>query len=331
MLGVLFTGRRSDLPHSALLSYDSTNYHTLISSDGVAPGANAATYGLTLTPGSIDDSGDINTAAAIPTDSASAALFILPSGGSAVRIVGFGDTPPAACTWCVASSSGSGGFLNGVPSGSGVLGLYVPPLNAKGQMLISLWGGLFIGAKDGTFSLVPMAATGVCSPQSTAGALAPVQVSAFLNNNGVVAFTNPLNSGAICVAPAGGGTPAPAVSGGDAAPASLGGSITSPTALGLDDSGDIVFQSAVSGGTIATLALMRYHPANTPSEVIAYSCEQAPGTNGALLSPSSASVSCGPGIVFAVPSSEFRGISIAKQRWQRELQCSYLSSGGSAV
>jgi hypothetical protein len=327
LFGVLFTGG-DGLPHSALLSYDSTNYHTLISSDGVAPGANAATYGLTLIPGSIDDSGDVNFAA-IPTDSASAALFILPSGGSAVRIVGFGDTPPAACTWCVASSSGSGGFLNGVPSGSGVLGLYVPPLNAKGQMLISLWGGLFIGAKDGTFSLVPMAATGVCSPQSTAGALAPVQVSAFLNNNGVVAFTNPPNSGAICVAPAGGGTPAPAVSGGDAAPASLGGSITSPTALGLDDSGDIVFQSAVSGGTIATLALMRYHPANTPSEVIAYSCEQAPGTNGALLSPSSASVSCGPGIVFAVPSSEFRGISIANDG--SVSFNAFLSSGGSAV
>lgn len=312
LFGVRFTGG-DGLPHSALLTYDGTNYHTLISSNDAAPGASAATYGLELIPGSIDDGGDINFAA-IPTGTTSAAFFILPSGGSAVRIVGLADTPPAACTWCVASNGGLGGFLNGVPSGSIVVGIsnaYVPPLNAKGQMLISLWDGLFIGAKDGTFSLVPMAATGVCSPQPMTGSITPPGLaSAFLNNNGAVAFTNPPGSGAICVVPAGASTPVPVVTAGATAPASLGGTIGAATASGLDDSGDIVFQTAVSGGTINTWALLRYHPANVPSEVVAYSCEPAPGTNGGVFSTLPASAACSAGNPTVMPSV-FSGVSIA--------------------
>jgi hypothetical protein len=319
LFGVRFTGG-DNLPHSALLIYDGTNYHTVVTSDGIAPGSNGATYGLELIPGSIDDSGDIDFAA-VPTGVLAATFYIVPSGGSPVRIVGLSDAPPASCTWCVASSISLGSFLQGVRVSSAILTgtPYVPALNGKGQMLLSLWGGLFIGDKGGGFAVVPMAGTGVCSPQAvtTQTGLIPILGnSAFLNDAGAVAFSNPPNSGsaAICVVTPGSTQPTPAVTGGVApAPASLGGTITSPLALGLDDSGDIVYQSPISGSNVTPFALLRYHPSNGQSEVVAYDCEQAPGTNGNSFSPLLPCTSWAPGGVISIstPESAFGGVSIA--------------------
>jgi hypothetical protein len=315
LFGVRFTGGEN-LARAALLTYDGTNYHTVVTSDGIAPGSNGAAYGIELVPGSIDDSGDVNFSA-VPFGSNVAALYVAPSGGTPVRVVGLSDTPPASCTWCVTPTSGSlGSFFSGTPSGSAVFigRAFVPGLNNKGQMLLSLWGGLFIGSKDG-LSLVPMAISGPCSPQAvtTGTSLIPLPItSGFLNDNGVVVFTNPPNSAsaAICVAPAGGGSPTPAITAADPAPAGIGGAIAHPVALGLDDSGDIVFQAPIAGSNVTTFALLRYHQSSGQSDVVAYDCEPAPGTNGGFfLLPSS--IPWSPGAACSTLASAFEGVSIA--------------------
>ncbi len=316
LFGVRFSGGEN-LARAALLTFDGTNYHTVVTSDAIAPGSNGAAYGIELVPGSIDDSGDIDFSA-VPIGTNAAALYIVPSGGTPVRVVGLSDTPPAACTWCVTTTSGSlGNFFVGTPTGSAVLvgRAFVPGLNKQGQMLLSLWGGLFIGSKDG-LSLVPMAISGPCSPQAvtTGTSLIPLPItSGFLNDNGVVAFTNPPNSAsaAICVAPAGGGSPTPAITAADPAPTSLGGAIASPVALGLDDSGDIVFESPISGSIIPTFALLRHHQSNATTDVVAYNCEVAPGTNGSLFTALPSSVSCASSLVELASLSPFGGVSIA--------------------
>lgn len=329
LFGVRFTGG-DHLPHAALIIYDGTNFHTVVTSDAIAPGSSGAAYGLDLFPGSIDDSGDVDFAAVV----GSTTFYIVPAGKPAVRIVGLGDTPPAACTWC--STSGSlEGFFGGDPTGAIIFGnFFVPRLNSQGQMLLEIWGGLFIGSKDGGFSLVPMASTGACSPQpinTVTPSLATPGLSGFLNNNGAVAFTNPSSSGsaAICVAPAGGGSPSPAITAADPAPASVGGAITSPVALGFDDSGDIAYQSPISGSSVTTFALLRYHQANAQSDAVAYNCQQAPGTNGSSFSPFLTSLPCGPAIVISTFPSPFRGVSIANDG--RVSFNASLSSGGNAI
>jgi hypothetical protein len=315
LFGVRFNGGANE-PQSALLIYDGANYRTVASSQGIAPGSGGGVYGAALVPGSIDDNGDVDFAS-VPSGTNTTTFYIVPSGGTAVRIVSLGDTPPTACTWCSASGSPLQNFFSGAPAGAVIFGSsFVPGLNAKGQMLLSLWGGLFIGSKDGGFSLVPMASTGVCSPQPTTTGTPPLAtrgIAGFLNNNGVVAYTNPSSSGsaAICVAPAGGGSPIPAITAADPAPAGVGGTMTLPSALGLDDSGDIIFQSPISGGTTTTFALLRYHQSTAQSDVVAYNCEQAPGTNGSFFSVLSGSASCGPGIVPSLSSSAFGGVSMA--------------------
>jgi len=335
--GVRFMGADNE-PAAALLTYDGTNYHTVVSSNDIAPGSGGATYGFNLVPGSINDSGDVNFAA-VPTGIESTTYYIFPSGAqAAVRIVGLNDNPPPPPPPCTAC------FLSGVPVGGTLLEgsplpLLVPSLNAKGQMLISLWNGLFIGSKDGTFSPVSPATSGACSiqPVTTGSPLNPfLEAGAFLNNSGAVAFTNSPNSlsATICVAPPGGGIPTAVISPRDPAPTGVGGgTITSPVALGFDDSGDIVFQSPISGSNISTFALLRFHTSNAPTDVVAYDCEQAPGANGALFSsvllPSS--VSCGPSGVISVFSSTspFGGVSIANDG-SVSFNAS-LSSGGSAI
>jgi hypothetical protein len=337
LFGVRFKGGDNE-PHAALLTYDGANYHTLVFSDGIAPGSGGATFGFNLVPGSIDDSGDMNFAA-VSIGIGSTTFYILPAGASAaVRVVGFNDTQPAACTWCSTSTSSLENFFSGTPSGTatliGIGGSIVPGLNKQGQMLLSLWGGLFIGSKDGLF-LVAMATSGPCSPQAvtTATALIPLGGNAaFLNNTGVVAFTNPpnLGIGAICVVPSGGGIPTPAITSGDLAPAGIGGTIMSPVALGFDDSGDIVFQSPISGSAVTTSALLRYHPSNAPADIVAYNCEPAPGTNGSLFSILPAPAPCGgPSIVISTIPTPFRGVSIANDG-SVSFNAS-LSSGGNGI
>jgi hypothetical protein len=221
LFGVTFRGA-DHISQSAVLTYDGTNYHTVVQSDSA--------FATPIFPGSINDEGDINFAAypIVPKAPLAFTYYIVPaagpSAGTPLRIAGLNDTPPAACTWCVPPSASTGGALPQLE------GLNVPALNAQGQMLLELWEGMFIGSKDGSFSVVPMASAGACSPQpdtSGSGGILFSGITGFLNDLGVVVFTNPTTSGsaAICVVPAGGSTPTPVVTSGDAAPAGLAGGV----------------------------------------------------------------------------------------------------------
>ncbi len=54
--GARFTGA-DGLSHYALMTYSGTTYRTVLTSDSFVPNSNSATYGLSIIPGSIDDSG----------------------------------------------------------------------------------------------------------------------------------------------------------------------------------------------------------------------------------------------------------------------------------
>jgi hypothetical protein len=310
------------------MTYAGTSYKTVVTSDNFIPNSNSSTYGMNLIPGSIDDSGDVNFGA-VPTGTSSFAYYIAPAGFTTVfRIAGTTDAPPLSCTWCTGLGISPWSFFPGVPVSSEVitgipLTYNIPKLNAQGQMLLGLWGGLFIGGKDGSFTLVPMAASGACSPQPPISVISysPLQgPPAFLNDSGTVAFTNPpiSASAAICIAmPASPGVappyPTAIVTAGDAAPASAGGTMISPVALGLDDSGDIAYQSLISGSSVTTSALLRYQASSGQSNLVAYVCEQAPGTNGGFFSLVPCGGFSGSGGIFSVSSlTPFSGVSIAK-------------------
>jgi len=98
------------LPHVAVLTYDGSNYHTVAFSDDIAPGSGGAVYGTSLTPGSINDSGDVNFSTVPVGNSATTfgiTYYIVPSSSAAVRVAALNDAPPAACTWCMPP----GGFV----------------------------------------------------------------------------------------------------------------------------------------------------------------------------------------------------------------------------
>lgn len=330
LFGVRFT-EADNLGHAALLTYDGTNYHTVVTSDGVAPGSNGATYGLDLIPSSINDEGDVNfEAVSTGTGASTTSVYIIPSGGAPVLIVTLTGTPATSCFNC---------FLPGVPVTSELLvGIpNIPKLNAQGQMLVNLPSGLSIGSKDGSLSSVPMATSGPCSLQTgTIGTnLVPTPgVSAFLNDTGTVVFTNPpaASTTAICVVTPGAAQPTVAVAPGDPAPAAAGGgTLTSAAVEGIDRSGDIVFLSPISGSNLTTFALLRYHASSGQSDAVAYDCEAAPGAPSGTVfadAPCLSFQNGGPGII-AVQESNFFGVSIANGG-----SVSFdalLSNGGSAI
>jgi hypothetical protein len=309
----------------SLMTYDGANFKILVSSDDIAPGSGGATYGGSLRIGGINDHGDVSfSTLALNTTITStgtqvtevSTFYILPSGATtAVRVAGTNDPPPPACTWC------------SVPTGPSIPGnpfaLFAPPINSAGQILISFAGGLFIGSKDGLI-VVPLASSGSCGPPATpstsggffggtptSSVLVSSTPAAFLNNAGAVAFMDltasaGVSTTAICIAPAGGAPPTVAVASASSAPTSLGGTIKSPFPLGFDDSGDITFQSLISGSGVTALALLRYHQSNGLIDVIAYEGEVAPGTNGLYFS-----TLAGGAVITTIDPSEFSGVSTA--------------------
>src|SRR6202158_1017152 len=329
----------------SLLTYDGASYRTVVSSTDIAPGPGGAAYGTSLTLGSINDEGDVNFAA-VPIGKSGITFYIVPSGLPAVRIVASDDAIPAACTWCISTATGGslGDFFNGTPASGSILAgtLRVPQLNAKGQMLISLWGGLFIGSKDRPLSLVQLATSGVCGPPAppTGGTITGgiVSVSTFsfsqgiaLNNMGTVAFigTTPATTtttwpttSAICVAPA--GVPAaPVVTSGDPAPAVFpGGTLGGLSIWAMNDTGDIVFSAGVysvgTAGTTLKFALIRYHASGAPLDVVAYNGEVVSGANGATFASPVVSLGVQPPIIglpgvgaATFPEPAFSGVSMA--------------------
>jgi hypothetical protein len=100
--------------HDALLTYDGANFHTIVSSDDIAPGSGGAPYGIGLNPVGINDKGDVafsSRNSLIPRPQIT--LYIAPSGGSPVRVVGPGDPLPQPAALCPFGSSNC--FLGGNP------------------------------------------------------------------------------------------------------------------------------------------------------------------------------------------------------------------------
>ena len=127
----------------------------------------------------------------------------------------------------------------------------------------------------------------------------------------MVAFTNTtLSAGnTLCIAPSNGGPPVAVINDGAAAPASIGGgTLTSFSVLGMNDAGDILFTSQISGGTTA-YALFRYHQSNGQIDVVAYNGQVLPGPNGVTFASPTVTVPSSPPNI--VPNSAFNSVSMA--------------------
>jgi hypothetical protein len=270
------------LVHEALLTYDGTNYHTVASSDDIAPGSVGATYGTNLLPVGINDGADVAFTAAISAYPLNplTTLYIAPSKRAAVRVVGSGDTlpqPQEPCPPAIPSCFTVGTPFQALAITSGI--------NARSEVLFKLGNGLFVGSAT-VVSPVTMANNGPCSSPSFLS-------EGVLNNSGTVAFTNSnYTASAICIAPAGGSPSIPAVTSGSSAPPPIANwTLASFFPLAINDAGDILFQSRTSGGA-PNVALLRYRHSAGLLDVVAYDGEPAPGaasgsTFASILSPAS--------------------------------------------
>jgi hypothetical protein len=291
------------LNHAAVLTYDGSTYRKVASSEDIAPGSGGAVYGTGLTPGSINDNGDVDFSA-VPVGKSAPTFYILPSGSlTAVRVAALDDTPPAACTWCSETPIFAGGIVSN--STSLVLGTDpAPPLNSSGQMLLSLDGGAFIGTKDG-LQLVTLPASGPCRPS----AVFDTQIAPLLNDAGNVAFTD--SGSAICLSTSAATPAAPVVSLSDPPPAAIGGTYASLFALALDDAGDILFRAQISAGKTG-YALLRYRQTGAGTgqiDVVAYNGEVIPAPDGSTFASPSVTVPSTPPSTF--PLSAFSAVSMA--------------------
>jgi hypothetical protein len=265
------------LVHDVLLIYDGAKFHTIVSSDDIAPGSAGVAYGIGLNPVGINDKGDVafsSRNSLIPRPQIT--LYIALSGGSPVRVVGTDDPlpqPPALCPFgSICSISGSPFDILSIFSG----------LNTRGEVLFGVGVNLYVG-NTGGFSLVTMAGSGPCSSSSSS-----FVSQGKLNNAGMVAFVNSTSTGGtICIAqPSGGGLTAAVVNTGDPAPSPIvNGTLTFPLPLAMNDAGDVLFQSSISGDR-ANLGLFRYRQFTHTVDVVAYTGEAAPGaTNGDKFAP----------------------------------------------
>jgi hypothetical protein len=119
LFGVTFSPS-AEVARDALLTYDGMNYHVVVSSTDIAPAPESVPYG-SLTPGSINDEGDVNFAAFL-VEKPTIAFYIIPSGKPVVRVVGLNDPIPAACTWCSPTGGSITGFFGGTPTSVNILG-----------------------------------------------------------------------------------------------------------------------------------------------------------------------------------------------------------------
>jgi len=257
--------------HTALETYDGTTLHTVVLSTDIAPNTGGKTYGPQIFPIGIDDNGDVAFVASLTpfgtgTGVIQRTLFIVPSGGSAVRVVGEGDA--------VAAPAGTISTIR-TPNA----------INALGQVLIhcriqQTGGGspnaLFVGSATG--GLQKVVAGGDSAPGG--GNFSGIGgTSAFLNNSGKVAFSAVVSSSIetwLWTAPS---SLTLVAASGSAAPASVpgGGTLGGPFPQGIDDGADILINSVITGGT-TTGALLRYHTASaTTPDLVADNGETVSG------------------------------------------------------
>jgi Bacterial Ig-like domain (group 3) len=259
------------LVHNALLTYDGAAYHTIVSSDDIAPGSGGVAYGTGLQPVGISDKGDVafSSKNSLEVPRSPITLYIALSGASPVRVVGTADQLPCPL-----------GAQNCFPGGRPFQFLSIfPGLNTRGEVLFESGVSLYVGSTAGVVP-VTMASSGPCS--SSTSSFVP---EGRLNNSGMIAFTNATGTvAALCIAQPAGGAPTVAiVNDGDPAPPPIvNGTLTLPSPVTINDAGDVLFESGISGR--ANHGLFRYRQsAGTAAvvDVVAYSGEAAPGvTNG---------------------------------------------------
>jgi hypothetical protein len=286
--------------HQALMIYDGTSYHTIVSSESLAPpiatapnlGGPNVTFGTTFTPltQGINDNGDV-AFTAVPDATGLETLYIVPAGKTPLAVVTANEPslPPFSGT---------------------LLGVFSNPtsgLNAFGQVLFStsvvgfVGTELFVASEANGGEVFKVASIGdtFCGGGATVSSLS--STSAVLNNLGGYAFIeqaviSSVTQSALCVGVVG-GAPTKAVGSGTAAPSPIVsgtlGVVGVNSALALDDSGDIAFVSPITGSATTTSALLRYTKAGGQLSLVAYNGEPAPGLSGQFLSSSFAPFSIG--------------------------------------
>jgi hypothetical protein len=240
-----------------ILTFDGTSLQRIVAGNDPAPGGGGANFGdLTLL--GLNDSGDVAFLATLvpplPVLPAQTTLYIMPAGGTPVRVAGLGDTAPgtsggtfSSLTILSFNNLGEELFRSNINGGSGGL-------------------GLFVGSTSGVRKVV---ATGDANPFG--GTFTSVPTTGLLNNAGQVAFQA---SGALWI-----DTPPTGISRvvktGDAAPPPIGGTFVNIQLQAFDDAGDIAFLAVTPGNG----GLFRFRPSN-PVEVVAYGNQAAAGAPG---------------------------------------------------
>jgi hypothetical protein len=302
--------------HQALMIYDGTSYHTIVSSESLAPpiatapslGGPNVTFSTTFTPltQGINDNGDV-AFTVVPDATGQQTLYIVPAGKTplAVATVGEPSLPPFSGTF-------TGSAFPNPTSG----------LNALGQVLFStsvvgLPGtGLFVASEANGGEVFKVASVGdtFCGGGATVSSLS--STAAVLNNLGGYAFTeqavvSSVTQSALCVG-AVGGSPTKSVGTGTAAPSPIVngtlGVVGVNSVLALDDSGDIAFVSPITGSVTTTSALLRYTKAGGQLGVVAYNTEAAPGLSGQFLSSSFTPFSIGSNAAVAFAGATGGGV-----------------------
>jgi uncharacterized repeat protein (TIGR01451 family) len=254
---------------TAILLYDGSVFHTIVTSADLAPGAGGASFGSVNLVG-LNDAGDIAFVAPLRSSTGvllnQNTLYIIPAGGSPVRIIGVNDPAPGV-------------------AGSTLGGLNAVSLNNAGQVLVNanLFGttccnALYLASTGG---VQKVAANGDPLPAPAVGTFMGGFGTLLLNNAGQVAF-GPMSNVLWLYTPGSGLSRLAGA--GDAVP-DLGGTLDvfRGGAYGLNDSGTVVFVSSIIGNlgngyTNYNNVLFRLTSGTLQS--VAYSNQTPPGTTG---------------------------------------------------
>ena len=253
-----------------ILTYDGSTFHKIAAASDVAPNSGGAVFGRSLSVAGFNDAGDVafiapliplGSPAGTPTNPT---LFIVPSGGSPVRVVGKGDTAPGTDGATFVSVGGSS-------------------LNSQGEVLISAtltkdgsssFYGYFVGSVSGVRKVVVHG-----DPKPDGGTFnLPSAGTAAMNNLGHVACREVFGT-TIYIHTATTGLTA-AFSQTTPVPAPLDSrTLTGVGISAFNDSDDVLFLGSLSGTSANNSAMFRYTSGN-PLEIVAYKGQAAPGTTG---------------------------------------------------
>ena len=252
-----------------ILFYNGSTITPIINSTDVAPNSGGATYGRTLTLGGLNNSGDVGFTA-IPNGATT--LYILPNGGSSVRIAGPGDAAP-----------GTGGTFTNIALANGANSLS----DNSGEVVFTaqIVGGsggfgVFVGSTSGVRKVV---ANGDAIPGGGTFSISSAP-TARLNRFGQVAFVanNATSNSTIWMH-----TPATgivkAVSNGDAAPAAIGGTLSGPSLAAFNDNPYVAFTANVTSSGVTPRGVFRVNPGGAV-ETVAFANQAAPNASPATFS-----------------------------------------------